>query len=214
MKTIRNGSRGEDVKKIQRIVGVVADGVFGAITEEAVKVWQAEHGLLADGVVGPKTWSAMFVNNLVRSRRKITEIIVHCTGTREGEDVSVEEITRWHRMRGFATIGYHYVVSLDGKVMQGRDVDVAGAHCKDHNARSIGVCYVGGLLRDGKFKDTRTDAQKNALKKLIADLKQLYPGAKVLGHRDTSPDLNGDGTVEAWEYIKWCPCFDAIREYM
>ena len=77
--------------------------------------------------------------------RKINYIIVHCTATPEGRWVTNEEITRWHRARGFRTIGYHYVVYLDGTVHAGRPENEVGAHCQGRNADSIGVCYVGGL---------------------------------------------------------------------
>ena len=95
--------------------------------------------------------------------RTINEIIVHCTATPEGKDYTVDDITRWHKERGFKTIGYHYVVYRDGSVHEGRPLAEVGAHCKGHNAHSIGVCYVGGLTADGrKAKDTRTLDQKKA----------------------------------------------------
>ena len=134
------------------------------------------------------------------TKRTINEIIVHCTATREGKDITVEQIDKWHRQRGWKCIGYHFVVYLDGSVHVGRDVDEVGAHCLNHNKHSIGVCYVGGCAKDGKTpKDTRTDAQKKALLTLINQLKQDYPQATVYGHR---------------EFVnKACPCFDAYKEY-
>ena len=131
--------------------------------------------------------------------RRIEEVIVHCTATPEGRAVSVSDIDRYHRQRGFACIGYHFVVDLDGKVHAGRPLDQAGAHCVGHNAHSIGVCYVGGLDQHGRPKDTRTPEQKVALRALIAVLKQLYPNAKVYGHRQFNNTA--------------CPCFDAEKEY-
>lgn len=132
--------------------------------------------------------------------RKITEIIVHCSATPEGRDFAVADITRWHRQRGFSTIGYHYVIYRDGSVAIGRDVNTAGAHCYGHNANSIGVCYIGGLATDGKTpKDTRTDAQKAALLTLLRKLRALYPSAAIHGHRDFT--------------AKACPSFDATLEY-
>lgn len=146
--------------------------------------------------------------------RKITEIIVHCSATAEGKDYTVADIDKWHRARGFKKIGYHYVVYRDGSVHVGRSENEIGAHCQGHNANSIGVCYIGGLTTDGKTaKDTRTPAQKQALKKLLIGLKKKYPGAKILGHRDTSPDKNHDGKIEKWEWVKECPSFDAKTEY-
>lgn len=101
--------------------------------------------------------------------RKITEIIVHCTATPYGRETSVEEIDAWHRARGFKSIGYHFVIGLDGRVMTGRNIKEPGAHCKGHNAHSIGICYVGGLDPNGKPADTRTDKQKQALRCKIED---------------------------------------------
>lgn len=132
--------------------------------------------------------------------RKIDEIIVHCSATPRGREVKAAEIDRWHRERGFRCIGYHYVVGLDGRIERGRQESETGAHCMGHNARSIGVCYVGGLSSDGKVAlDTRTDEQRVALTELIMRLKERYPGARVYGHRDFAN--------------KECPCFDAGREF-
>lgn len=131
--------------------------------------------------------------------RKINEIIVHCTATPEGKDFSVADIDRWHRARGFDGIGYHYVVCRDGSVHKGRDVAKIGAHCKGHNAGSIGVCYVGGMTADGKTpKDTRTEAQRAALRALVERLRREHPGASVHGHNEYSS--------------KACPCFNVQTE--
>lgn len=146
--------------------------------------------------------------------RKINKVIIHCSATPEGRDYTVADIDRWHRERGFNEIGYHYVVYRDGSVHAGRDVAKIGAHCKGQNADSIGICYIGGMTADNKqAKDTRTDAQKRALRVLIAKLVKEYPIKEILGHRDTSPDTDGDGIVEPHEWTKMCPCFDAREEY-
>ncbi len=93
--------------------------------------------------------------------RKIKEIIIHCSATPEGKDFTVQDIDKWHRQRGFKGIGYHYVIYRDGSTHQGRDLECAGAHCMGHNANSIGICYIGGVAKDGKTpKDTRTEEQK------------------------------------------------------
>ena len=98
-----------------------------------------------------------------RKMRTINEIIVHCTATAEGKDYTVEDITRWHKARGFKTIGYHYVIYRDGTVHAGRPENEIGAHCQGHNAKSIGVCYVGGLTADGEVaKAKRTAEQRKA----------------------------------------------------
>ena len=205
--TYKRGSRGEGVKKIQLALHLYPDGIFGQLTEEAVRTFQAENGLKVDGVVGDKTLAKMGIaiqsqyTGLKKTKRKVTEIIVHCTATPEGRECSVSEIRKWHKARGFSDIGYHYVVHLDGRIEPGRDVDISGAHCTGHNACSIGVCYVGGCANDGKLtpKDTRTARQKDALVKLLKMLKAVYPGVKIYGHRDFAH--------------KACPSFDATSEY-
>lgn len=93
-----------------------------------------------------------------------------------------------------------------------RPLEKVGAHAKGYNQNSIGVCYEGGI-RDGKPADTRTDAQRESLTALLVALVSAFPGSKIVGHRDLSPDLNGDGIVEPNEWIKSCPCFDATKEY-
>lgn len=127
--------------------------------------------------------------------RKISKIILHCTATPEGRPVSVAQVDAWHKERGFRCIGYHYLVGLDGSVTPGRPEHEMGAHCLGHNYESIGVCYVGGLDRTtGEPKDTRTPAQRAALRKLVRQLQDRYPGATVHGHREFA--------------AKACPCFD------
>ena len=145
--------------------------------------------------------------------RNIDSIIVHCSATKAGQDFTATDIDRWHRERGFNGIGYHYVICLDGKLEKGRDVALAGAHCKGWNEQSIGICYIGGLDENGRPADTRTNAQKRVLYQIIMDLQREYNILQVLGHRDTSPDLNGDGVIEPYEYVKACPCFD-VKEFL
>lgn len=151
----------------------------------------------------------------MRDTSKITEIIIHCSDTPAGKPFTVQQIDACHRARKFACIGYHYVIYADGSVHRGRPVYEIGAHAVGHNATSIGICYIGGKDASGKvYMDTRTEAQKEAIIKLIKELKGKYPSIKkVMGHRDTSPDLNHNGVIEPFEYIKVCPCFDAIPEY-
>lgn len=145
--------------------------------------------------------------------RNIDSIIVHCSATKAGQDFTATDIDRWHRERGFNGIGYHYVIRLDGKLEKGRDVALAGAHCKGWNERSVGICYIGGLDENGRPADTRTNVQKRVLYQIIMDLQREYNILQVLGHRDTSPDLNGDGVIEPYEYVKACPCFD-VKEFL
>ena len=207
----KRGSRGEMVKQIQKALAgaglkVIVDGIYGAITEEAVWTFQIKNGLKADGIVGPATLAKLIPKRFKKSKRNITEIIVHCTATPEGRDKSVAQLRAEHTApvakggRGWSDIGYHYVIHLDGSIEDGRDVDIVGAHCTGHNTHSIGVVYVGGMDKQNKNpKDTRTNAQKAALMSLLIDLKKLYPKAVIYGHRDFAN--------------KACPSFDATKEY-
>lgn len=145
--------------------------------------------------------------------RKINLIVVHCSATMEGKPFNAAAIDAMHKERGFRKIGYHYVVKLDGTVEQGRKEAEVGAHAQGYNGNSIGVCYIGGLDSRGNAKDTRTPQQKAALATLIRQLKTRFPAARVKGHRDLSPDLNRDGKVTSEEFIKQCPCFNAMPEY-
>lgn len=208
-------SRGEGVKQIQRALNLIPDGIFGELTKEAVMTFQKENGLTPDGIVGPATLAKLLPTalGLKKSKRTITDIVVHCTASKPGVDMTAEEIRRIHKKQGWADIGYHYVIRLDGRIEPGRDVDKVGAHVSGYNAHSIGVVYVGGCDSDGKAKDTRTENQKSALRQLLSSLRKNYPGAKIRGHRDFSPDKNHNGIVESWEWIKQCPCFDAKKEY-
>ena len=117
--------------------------------------------------------------------RKITEIIIHCSATIEGKYYTVADIDRWHRARGFRKIGYHYVIYRDGSIHAGRPISETGAHCAGHNAHSIGICYIGGLAKDGRTpKDTRTPKQREAMRSLIKQLEQKFPEASIHGHRE------------------------------
>lgn len=219
MEIFKEGSRGELVKQIQKVVGCYPDGIWGPLTTEGVKAWQKAHGLTPDGKVGPATFGKMSADllrvgaGMKKSKRVITDIVVHCTGSKEGVAMTIADLRRLHRAKGWSDIGYHYVIDLEGHVNPGRDVDVIGAHVSGYNAHSIGVVYVGGLDVNGTPKDTRTEEQKTALLGLLVALRRLYPGAVIKGHRDYSPDLNGNGMVEPCEWVKSCPCFEAISEY-
>ena len=135
--------------------------------------------------------------------RTIDSIVIHCSDTIEGKHFTAADIRRWHIARGFADIGYHYVITLDGEIQPGRPVDMIGAHCKQQrmNHVSIGICYIGGRDPDGKtYRDTRTPAQKTAMHSLVARLRKQYgiPADRIFGHRDFAP--------------KACPCFDVHKE--
>lgn len=152
--------------------------------------------------------------------KTIDSIVIHCSATRAGQDVHAADIDKWHKERGFAMIGYNYVIDLDGTVEVGRPLSMDGAHCntaglsgQSYNKHSIGICYVGGLDENGNPADTRTPEQKKALANLVNKLCDEYPIIEIIGHRDASPDRNGDGVISRNEWIKQCPCFDVRAEF-
>lgn len=131
---------------------------------------------------------------------EIREIIVHCSATPEGREHDVEDITRWHKAKGWSDCGYHFIITLDGGIQKGRDIRIAGAHCKGRNQGSIGICYIGGMTEDmSEAKDTRTDCQKESINRLIDSLRLVYGQVPVYGHRDFSS--------------KQCPSYDAHKEH-
>lgn len=143
------------------------------------------------------------------SRRKIEKIILHCSATREGQDIGINTIRQWHLARGWKDVGYHWVVKIDGTAQAGRPESSVGSHTKDHNATSIGICYVGGVMQDGKTaKDTMTKAQEYTVMKLINDIRARYGWVPVHGHNEFAnkacpsfvvaekyPDLNNKPTT-------------------
>ena len=158
--------------------------------------------------------------------RKINEIICHCTATPEGRVVTVKDVDNWHRARKFNGIGYHYLIYLDGSIHIGRPIERHGAHCSTggHNRHSIGVCYVGGLAKDGKTaKDTRTPEQKEAFARLLKELHDEFPDATLHGHREFVCKRVQNGKCKGCKdcplnkpvcllAAKACPCFD-VHEY-
>lgn len=130
--------------------------------------------------------------------RQIKEIILHCTATQEGREVHVADVDRWHKQQGWECIGYHYLITLDGKIEKGRPEWKIGAHCKGHNNVSIGIAYVGGVDYQGKPKDTRTDAQKRALVQLLREVRDRYPKATIHGHNEFATKACPSFNVQKW----------------
>jgi len=131
--------------------------------------------------------------------RDINKIILHCTATPEGRDVSVDTIRQWHLDRGWSDIGYHYIIYLDGTIKEGRPVERQGAHVRGYNKNSIGIAYVGGCDANMSPKDTRTNAQKIAIWDLITELMNRHIDSTLHGHNEFSS--------------KACPSFDVQKEY-
>ena len=145
--------------------------------------------------------------------RKIKYIVVHCTAGAQSQ--KAKDVVYYHTgpktkgCLGWSAPGYHYIVEADGTIVDTWPEDKISNGVKGHNHESINICWVGGF----HSVDNRTTAQKHSLIKLIKKLKEKYPDAKVLGHRDFSDDTNHNNIIDPWERIKDCPCFDAIPEY-
>lgn len=156
---------------------------------------------------------------------KLQYLVLHCTATPEGREVTAADIRRMHLSpvsmggRGWKQVGYTDIIHLDGTVERlvdnNEDANVDpweitnGA--KGYNSVSRHVVYAGGLDRFKKPKDTRTPAQLKAMEAYVKDFHKRFPGVRIIGHRDLSPDRNGNGIIESFEWMKACPSFDVQK---
>ena len=132
--------------------------------------------------------------------RPLDKIILHCSATREGQHITVETMRQWHLKRGWKDIGYHYVIYIDGSVHEGRPIEQVGAHTSGQNVGSIGICYVGGVEKDGKTpKDTLNELQETAMVNLIKALREEYGDMTLHGHNEFA--------------AKACPSFKVYEKF-
>lgn len=132
-------------------------------------------------------------------RTRTDYIVVHCSATRSAQNIGVTELRQWHKAQGWSDVGYHRIIRRDGTVQNGRALDAVGAHVAGYNAKSVGVCLIGGIDANWKPASNFTPVQMRALRETVAALLVRYPGAKVVGHRDLLV-----------KRTKECPCFDVI----
>lgn len=144
-------------------------------------------------------------------KRRIKRIVIHCTATPQSATTS--QLMRGFKERGWAAPGYHLLVLPAGSIRQLWPLDRVANGARGYNATSVHVAWVGGVDASGRPTDNRTPAQRAALRELVRRLARRFPGAEIVGHRDLSPDLNGNGIVDPWERVKECPCFDVRSEY-
>jgi len=163
--------------------------------------------------------------------RTITLIVIHCSASANGDSLfrgalgqpgfatPIQTIDAWHAARGFhrdekarrffnpdlVAIGYHFVIYRNGVTVAGRAEQETGAHVNGYNQKSLGICLIG--------TDQYSPEQWQSLRELITLLQKRYPDARIVGHRDLSPDLNGNGVVEPGEWLKTCPGF-AVAEWL
>lgn len=137
-------------------------------------------------------------------------ITIHCSANIIGTG-TVKQINETDIQR-FGQKSYHFIIDYDGNVINNLPLSTKGAHVGGHNSNNVGICYLGGLDKNLIAADTRTINQRNAMALLVNDLAAKYPNIKIMGHRDWSPDKNGDGKISPNEYVKICPCFD-VKEW-
>ena len=143
--------------------------------------------------------------------RTIDRIFVHCTAGSQKQ--TIEDLKAEFKAKGWKHSGYHYAVMPSGRIEQMLPEEEISNGVQGYNSTSINVAYIGGIDGNGKATDNRTSEQKKSLVELLKQLRERYPRARIMGHRDISPDKNGNGIIDPWERIKECPCFDAITEY-
>lgn len=136
--------------------------------------------------------------------RKIERIFVHCTASQH--NLTLQQLQNEFKARGWKNPGYHYVIFPDGKIVQLLSEDKVSNGVQGYNSTSINIAYVGGIDKQGRPVDNRTQAQKDSLYNILMYLKQQYPKAHIMGHRDI-------WGKDSKKWKKWCPCFDAEQEY-
>lgn len=141
--------------------------------------------------------------HLTFKKRSSTDmIVIHCAATQPKDNIDWKTIDQMHRQRGFLAIGYHFVIKTDGTIQEGRPLDSIGAHAQGYNDRSIGICLIGGINKNGQSVNNFTKAQFHSLDTLVKALVKEYPTIdQIVGHRDL-PGVHKD-----------CPCFDAVARY-
>ena len=148
----------------------------------------------------------------MRPNRASTEYVVwHTSATPPSMDIGSAQIDIMHKAKGWDGIGYALVVRRDGRIETGEGLGRRGAHVKGLNSVSVGICMIGGVDEDGKSENNFTDEQWQAAKHAFEFLTLLYPDAQHVGHRDLSPDSDGDGRVQRHEFLKDCPCYSVAQ---
>lgn len=133
-------------------------------------------------------------------------LVIHCSATKLSQDIPVSTIKKWHvKGRGWSDVGYHYYIRKDGSLELGRDRDgdgdiweEIGAHVRNFNSKSVGICYEGGLDESGEPKDTRTKEQLITMSAIVKVISSQFKGIKIRGHKDF-PNV-----------AKSCPCFEVL----
>lgn len=145
---------------------------------------------------------------------KQIKVCIHCSATPETSRLTFEQCRKMHKKQnGWSDIGYNLYIERDGSIHQGRKFGAQLAHAKGHNTGFIAICYEGGLDKDLNPKDTRTEAQKQALIACKLFIERMFDVIEWMGHRDLSPDANHDGVITPDEWMKACPSFNVKSEF-
>jgi len=132
--------------------------------------------------------------------RKINFIVLHCTATQPTATVKAI-LGYWKNVLKWKNVGYHKLIQADGTVNTLASYEQVTNGVAGYNSQSIHISYIGGIDKQGKPFDSRTPQQKESLLKLVKEAKELYPNAKVLGHKDF-PKVN-----------KACPSF-SVEDFL
>ena len=138
--------------------------------------------------------------------RKIKYIVVHCTGTTP--DATIKGMKEHWKSLGWKNPGYHLVIRKDGSVVRLADNEDIVNGVKGYNVNSLHVAYIGGIKSNGRIGCTLTEDQELSLATVLTQWSKKYPDAKIVGHRELSPDADKDGVIEECEWVKQCPCFN------
>lgn len=148
---------------------------------------------------------------MAKNRDRTDFIIIHCAATLAKQDIGAKTIHGWHLNRGISSprglTGYHFIIRRSGLIELGRDLQAIGAHALGYNARSVGICLVGGARKikpgetpewaDMVSDDNFTTDQFDVLNNLTTSLLDIWPSALVAGHKSFDPH-------------KGCPSFDVF----
>lgn len=143
--------------------------------------------------------------------RKIDYIVVHCTGTTP--DATIKGMKEHWKSLGWNKPGYHLVIRKDGDIKRLAKNEFVVNGVKGYNAHALHVAYIGGINKFGRAGCTLTNEQTVSLSLTLKQLSREFPNAQIVGHRDLSPDADGDGVIEECEWVKQCPCFN-VQDFL
>lgn len=147
-------------------------------------------------------------------RRRLMYLVIHCTATPEGREVTADDIRQWHTApvakggRGWKQVGYTDLIHLDGtieRLVPNNDDEWVDPWeitngVRGKNSISRHIVYAGGTDRAGKTKDTRTEAQKKALADFVKEFRKQHPDVQIVGHNELAAKACPSFDVKKWLY--------------